>query len=221
LTIVVIAFLAVSGLRAVTYNAFIRTSGRIGQGVLFDLRTRLFNHFQKLSLSFHERYTSGRVISRLTSDVEAIAELLDTGMESLLTAGLSLISVAALMLILDVPLALVSLLVFPLVVLLTMWFRRHSARAYRASREAVALVIVQFVESLNGIRAVHAFRREPRNQEIFEDVNGRYRDANRWSMKLAGVYGPGVRFLGNVAIAGVLLYGGLRVIDGRTSLGVL
>src|SRR5205823_8213062 len=97
----------------------------------------------------------------------------------------------------------------------------HSVRAYRASRTAVALVIVHFTESLGGIRVVHAFRREARNREIMDDVNGQYCDANAWSMWVAGVYGSGVRILGHVAMAVVLLYGRHRVIKGDMTVGVL
>ena len=123
--------------------------------------------------------------------------------------------------LLDVPLALVTLLVFPLIVAITIWFRHHSERAYRATREAVALVIVHFVESLGGIRAVQAFRREPRNQEIFNELDARYRDANIWSSRLAAVYGPGIQFLGRLTTAVVLFYGGYRVLGGHMTLGVL
>jgi ABC-type multidrug transport system fused ATPase/permease subunit len=221
LVTVVVAFSLTALLRAVTWRAFILQSGRVGQDVLFDLRMRVFTHFQKLSLAFHERYTSGRVISRMTSDVEAISELLDIGLQSLLTSTLSIATIAGILFLLDVPMALASLLVFPLLVALTIWFRHHSASAYRRAREAVALVIVHFTESLGGIRAVHAFRREHRNQEIFEDVDDRYAAANNMSMKLAGVYGPGVRMIGNVALAIVLFYGGLRAVDGAITVGVL
>src|SRR5439155_13744062 len=169
----------------------------------------------------HERYPSGRVISRLTSDVDAIAELLQTGFISLVTAVLSIGGIAVMLVLLDVPLALVTLLVFPLIVAITIWFRHHSERAYRATREAVALVIVHFVESLGGIRAVQAFRREPRNQEIFNELDARYRDANIWSSRLAAVYGPGIQFLGRLTTAVVLFYGGYRVLGGHMTVGVL
>ena len=216
-----VALVAIALLQAATYDGFMRTTGRVGQSVLLDLRQRLFDHFQRLSLAFHERYTSGRVISRQTSDVEAIAELVTTGVDTVVTAVLSVGTIAIILLVLDFPLGLAVLLVFPLVVALTAWFRRHSERAYRATREAVALVIVHFVESLGGIRAVHAFRREPRNQEIFDDVNDRYRAANVHSARLAGVYGPGVRGLGHLTTVVVLLYGGRRVVEGQMTLGVL
>ena len=144
-------------------------SGRVGQAVLLDLRQRVYAHFQRLSISFHERYTSGRMVARLTSDMDAISELVDGGIEDLV-AGRAVGRVdrrrAALARRRRWPL--VTLLSFPFLLWLSNWFRHASARAYRRTRETVALVIVHFVESLGGMRAVHAFRREPRNQEIFE-----------------------------------------------------
>jgi ABC-type multidrug transport system fused ATPase/permease subunit len=206
---------------AVSNYAFLTTSGWIGQNILFDLRVWLFRHVQDLSLSFYERYTSGRIIARLTSDIDALAELLATGLASVVTSVLSVVAIGVILLTLDLRLGLATLLAFPLVVVLTQWFRHNSERAYRAVRRAIALVIVHYVESLNGIRAVHAFRREPRNQEIFEDVNGRYRDANIWTNRLASTFGPGVNVLGRLATAAVLVYGGILVIQGHMTLGVL
>ena len=158
--------------------AFLRLSGRIGANILLDLRRVLFAHVQELSLSFYERYTSGRIISRLTSDVDALNELLATGLTSVITSLISVVAITVILLRLDARLGVVTLIAMPLVLALTYWFRSNSARSYRAVRRAIVLVIVHYVESLGGIRAVHAFRREPRNQEIFEDVNARYRDAN-------------------------------------------
>ena len=221
LYLIVGLFLTATLTQAALRRQFLIMTGRIGQRVLLDLRRRVFDHFQRLSLSFHESYTSGRVISRLTSDVDAINELLDTGLNGLVNAALSVVSIGVIILLLDLPLGIVTLLCFPLLVALTRWFRRNSAAAYRRTREAVALVIVHFVESLGGIRAVHAFRREPRNQAIFEDVNGRYRKANERSFQLVAIFGPGIKLLGNVTIAVVLLYGGSRVMDGELQVGVL
>jgi ATP-binding cassette subfamily B protein len=221
LFVIVGLFLAAALAEAVLRRAFLVMTGRIGQRVLLDLRRRVFDHFQRLSLSFHESYTSGRVISRLTSDVDAINELLDTGLNGLVNAVLSVASIGVIILLLDLPLGIVTLLCFPLLLLLTRWFRHNSAAAYRRTREAVALVIVHFVESLGGIRAVHAFRREPRNQAIFEDVNGRYRKANERSFQLVAIYGPSIKALGNVTIAVILLYGGSRALNGDMQVGVL
>ncbi len=109
----------------------------------------------------------------------------------------------------------------PLVLGMTLWFRSNSARSYRAVRRAIVLVIVHYVESLGGIRAVHAFRREARNQEIFEDVNGRYRDANIWSNRLASTFGPAINLLGRLTTTSALLFGGYLVVRGQLTLGVL
>jgi len=221
LLLVVAAYLAAALAQAAVTATFVRTSGRVGQEVLYDLRKRLFGHFQGLSLSFHERYTSGRVVARLTSDVEAISELLETGVNQLVFAVLSLASTAVVLFLLDVPLAFVALSTLPFLFVLTSWFRRQASRTYRESRAAVAMVIVQFVESLGGIRAVQAFRREGRNQAIFEDVNGRYAAANIRSTHLAAIFGPGTRGIGSIAVAVTLFVGALRVIDGATTVGVL
>ncbi|MEV0592377.1 ABC transporter ATP-binding protein [Nonomuraea cavernae] len=218
---VVGVIVAAAATQALTRQAFLKLSGRIGQSILLELRRRVFEHFQRLSLSFHEKYTSGRVISRLTSDIEAIAELLQSGFDGLVTAVLTLFGTAVLLLVLDVPLGLVALIPLPLLLLFTRWFRRQSAIVYRRTRETVALVIVHFVESMTGIRAVQAFRREPRNQEIFRQLNDDYRDANARSMRLVAVFMPGIKLIGNVTVAGVLVYGGWLALHGEITVGVL
>ncbi len=213
--------LAVLVVNSAANYGFLRLSGRIGADILFDLRQMLFAHVQELSLSFYERYTSGRIISRLTSDIDALNELLATGLTSVITSVISVVAISAILIHLDVRLGLVALIAMPIVLALTFWFRANSARSYRAVRRAIVLVIVHYVESLGGIRAVHAFRREPRNQEIFEDVNGRYRDANIWSNRLVSTFGPAINLLGRITTASVLLYGGYLVVQGQVTLGVL
>ncbi len=200
---------------------FIRLSGRVGQAMLLDLRRRVYQHFQRLSVGFHERYTSGRVIARLTSDMDSISELVDGGIDDLVISALSVVSVAVVLLILDPALALVTLIAFPFLLVLSRWFQQSSARAYRRTREAVALVIVHFVESMGGVRAVHAFRREPRNQEILEAVNEDYRRANLTAFRLIALFSPGIKLIGNVTIGVVLTYGGWRAVHGQTEVGVL
>lgn len=221
LTEVVIALVVVAVTEYASKRAFLLLSGKIGQGVLLDLRTRVYDKFQTLSVAFHEKYTSGRVISRLTSDVDAIGELLDGGLDDLVIAALSVLSVGIILLTLDLPMGLVTLLSFPLLLWISRWFRRESALAYRRTRECVALVIVQFVESLGGIRAVQAFRREPRNDEIFGQLNEDYRVANDRAFKLVALFAPGIKLIGNATIAAVLVFGAVRVIDGHTQVGVL
>jgi ABC-type multidrug transport system fused ATPase/permease subunit len=138
-----------------------------------------------------------------------------------LTSVISVVAITVILLHLDARLGVVTLVAMPLVLWLTYWFRNNSARSYRAVRRAIVLVIVHYVESLGGIRAVHAFRREPRNQEIFEDVNGRYRDANIWSNRLSSTFGPGITLLGRLTTTSVLVFGGYLIVHGQLTLGVL
>jgi len=200
---------------------FLLRSGRIGQQVVLELRRRLFRHFQRLSTAFHDRYTSGRVISRSTSDIDALEEMLDSGFDGLVTAVLTMVGTATVLLLLDLELGLVALLAFPPLIWLTRWFRRESALTYRRTRETVAAVIVHFVESMTGIRAVQAFRREPRNEEIFAEVNEDYRRANERAFRLVGLFMPGIKLIGNVTIALVLILGAYRALDGEVTVGTL
>ena len=200
---------------------FVRLSGRIGQDVLLDLRHRVFAHVQRLSLSFHERYTSGRVISRLTSDVDSLQDMLESGLDGFFTSVLSIVGIAVMLLVLDAPLGLVVLAGFVPLLLMARWYLRASQRAYRGTRTWVTRVIVHLVESMNGVRAVQAFRRERRNETILDGMNGAYADANRTTLVLIARFNAVVRLVGNVSIAAVLLYGGLRVTEGTLELGVL
>ncbi len=220
LTIVGVLLIAAL-VQAVSRQYFLMLSGRIGQEVLLTLRRRVFAHFHVLSPAFHDEYTSGRVISRQTSDVDAIYELLETGFDGLISALLTLFGTAILLLVLDVQLGLVALLCSPFLWVITRWFRRESAKAYRRTRETVAVVIVHFVETINGMRAVQAFRREGRNQEIFGAVNDDYRLANERAFRLVGMFMPGIKLIGNVTIAVVLVYGAHLAIEGQISVGVL
>jgi ABC-type multidrug transport system fused ATPase/permease subunit len=221
LLMIVGAVLVATITQAVARNLFLVRSGTIGQDLLFMIRQRVFRHFQRLSPAFHDEYTSGRVISRQTSDVDAIYEMLETGFDGLVTAALTLFGTAALLLFLDVKLGLVALLCGPFLALLTNWFRKSSAKTYRVTREKVALVIVHFVESMGGIRAVQAFRREQRNQEIFDDVNEQYRAANLAAFRLVAWFMPGIRLIGNITISLVLLYGGYLAFHDEVTVGVL
>jgi ATP-binding cassette subfamily B protein len=221
LAAIMAGFGAAVAMQAVMSRAFIFSMGQLGETAVLELRRRLFAHFQRLPVAFHERYTSGRVISRQTSDIDSISDLFEDGLESLVSAVFSLVLVGAGMLLLDWPLALVVLAGFGPLAGLTVWFRRESSSAYRRSRETIAQIIVHFVETFGGIRAVQAFRREHRNEEIFGELNERYAGASLRSSRLIAVYSPGITLVGNLAIGAVLLYGGLRVMDGDIKVGVL
>jgi ATP-binding cassette, subfamily B, bacterial len=221
LIVVIVAFAVTVLVQAAATRTYIGAIGRLGAEVVTDLRRRLFAHFLRLPVSFHERYTSGRVISRQVSDIDSISDLFEEGLDSLVSALLSLLLVGAGMLLLDWPLALVVLVGFGPLIWLTVWFRRESANAYRRTRETIAQVIVYFVETFGGIRAVQAFRGERRNQDIFGELNSEYAAASLRSSRLIAIYSPGITLVGNLAIGAVLLYGGLRVIDGDMKVGVL
>lgn len=195
--------------------------GKVSQAMLLELRRRVFAHFKKLSVGFHERFTSGRVVSRLTSDMDAIRELTDNGIDDLVLSVMSLLGISALLLWMDFHLGLVALASMPLMIWLGNWFRKLSSRVYRLTRETIALVIVYFVESMGGVRAVQAYRRQPRNQQIFDGLNSDNRDAHVVAHRAAATFAGGTKTIGNLTIAGVLLYGGYLVMQDATTVGVL
>jgi ATP-binding cassette subfamily B protein len=221
IALIIVAFAIAVLAQALTTRAYIGGIGRLGGKVVLELRRRLFAHFQLLPISFHERYTSGRVISRQVSDIDSISDMFDEGLAALVSSLLSLLLIGGGMLLLDWQLALVVMSGFIPLTWLSAWFRRESALAYRRTRETIAQVIVQFVETFGGIRAVQAFRREGRNEEIFSGLNQANADANLRSQRLLAIFFPGVTLVGNLAIGAVLLYGGDRVIDHQMKVGVL
>jgi ATP-binding cassette, subfamily B, bacterial len=221
LALIIVAFAITVIVQAAATRGYIGGIGKLGGKVVLELRRRLFAHFQVLPVSFHERYTSGRVISRQVSDIDSIADMFDEGLATLVSALLSLVLVGGGMLLLDWQLALVVMAGFIPLGWLSAWFRRESAIAYRRTRETIARVIVQFVETFGGIRAVQAFRRERRNEEIFGGLNQDNADANLRSSRLLAIFFPGVTLVGNLAIGAVLLYGGYRVIHHDMKIGVL
>ena len=196
-------------------------TARISQAILIDLRKRVFLHTQKLSLEFHESYTSGRIIARQTSDLDSIRELLDSGINQLVQGGLYMLFIAVALFSIDFwsGVVLFGSLV-PLAFLLR-WFQVRSQKAFRATRTTSARLIVHFVETMTGIRAVKAFRKEKRNETEFGGLVEDYRLANLRTIKLFGVLDPGLVLIGNVALGVVLLVGGLRVATGSLAIGVL
>ena len=196
-------------------------SARISQDVLIDLRKRVFLHTQKLSLEFHESYTSGRIISRQTSDLDAIRELLDSGINQLVQGVLYMVFTAIALISLDWQSGLVLFAALVPLMALTRWFQLRSQTLFRQSRVASASLIVHFVETMTGIRAVKAFRKEKRNEQEFACLVEGYRDVNGRVIQLFGIFDPGLVLIGNVAVAAVLLVGGFRVVDGQLAIGAL
>lgn len=200
---------------------FVWNFGRIGQQMLLEIRKRLFMHFQRLSVSFHESYTSGRVVSRQTNDLESLDEMIDAGLDGFIGALLSVVTVCVVLLFLDPPLAIVVLISIPIVLYLLRWFGAASSAAFRRTRETSAAYITQFVETMGGIRAVQAFRREDRNGAIAADLNEDNRQAQSQTFWLLALFVPGIKITGNIAMVVCLVYGGLRVMDGDIKIGVL
>jgi ATP-binding cassette subfamily B protein len=204
-----------------TIAYFLRFSARVSQDIMFGLRKRLFRHTQRLSVEFHETYTSGRVIARQTSDLDSIEELLDSGGSEMISGLLFMIFTAIALVTLDASSFLIMLVSFIPLFFLTRWFQKNTRISYRKTRVASAKLIVHFVESMTGIRAVKAFRKEKRNEDTYKDLVEDYRAVNAKVIQLFGIYDPGLIMIGNITVAFVLLWGGFRVMEGDLGIGVL
>ncbi len=221
LTLVVIAFVAAGIAAFVLSGAQTYFSGWVGERALADLRIRLFDHLQRLSLGFFERNRTGAIISRITNDVEALDLLVTDGVASLVQNTLVLVGTAVVLFLLDWRLAVATLLVLPLMAGATVWFRSRSNRAYRHVRERLGLVTATLAEDISGMRVVQSFTREPVSQSTFRGVNERYRAANYETVVLNGIYFPIVDVLSSVAVAVVLGFGGALVVGGDITVGTL
>lgn len=204
-----------------TIAYFLRFAARVSQDIMFGLRKRLFRHTQRLSVEFHETYTSGRVIARQTSDLDSIKELLDSGGSEMISGILFMLFTAIALVTLDTSSFLILLVSFIPLFFLTSWFQKNTRISYRKTRVASAKLIVHFVESMTGIRAVKAFRKEKRNEDTYKDLVEDYRAVNAKVIQLFGIYDPGLIMIGNITVAFVLLWGGFRVMEGDLGIGVL
>ena len=221
LTWVVVAFL---GSALVYWGAsYVQTYlvGWIGQRVLQDLRIQLFAHLQTLSVGFYSRRQAGVIISRLTNDVQALDQLVSDGVATLFGSTLMLLGTVAILIVLDLELALLTFLVFPLLALGSLAFRIVSANAYRATREKVAAITAYLQESLSGIRVVRTFAQERRHLDRFDKLNEDNYDANMKTVYLNASYFPAVELLSALATGGILVYGGMQAIEGDVTVGVL
>ncbi|MGX1772022.1 ABC transporter ATP-binding protein [Nocardia brasiliensis] len=200
---------------------FLRVSGRLSQSVLFDLRVRSFTHMQRLSVAFHEKYTSGKVVARLTGDIETLQELLESALNQALSAILSVLTIAVLLIYLNLTLAAIVLLGFVPLVLVTRWAQRRQRAGYRRTRGAIAKVVVQFVESMGGMRAVQTFRREQRNESVLAHEDAEFQRATTAAMRGMGDYAGLTRVIGNITRVVIIVVGAWLVIEGNLALGVL
>ncbi|MGI8715880.1 MAG: ABC transporter ATP-binding protein [Solirubrobacteraceae bacterium] len=195
--------------------------GWVGQRALRDLRLRLFVHLQSLSIGFYSRNRAGVLISRMTNDVEALDQLVEDGLATLIQSSLTLIGVVAILLVLDFHLALLTFLALPLLFVGALIFRIASADAYRLTREKIASITGYLAETLSGIRVVRSFGQERRHIKQFEKLNDENRAANMTTVKLNAVYFPAVELLSALVTVEILAVGGLEAINGHASTGVV
>jgi ATP-binding cassette subfamily B protein len=184
-----------------------RWTGRLSERLLYSLRIKVFAHLSRLGLDFYERELGGRILTRMTSDIEALSQLFEQGIVNLVASGLTAAGVAVVLFVLDWRLAAVALAVVPPLIGLTMWFRRASDRAYLRIRDKIALVMAGLQESLSGARVVAAFAREGRNLAEFRALSDEHLDARLDGNRLSATYFPTIEFLGQVATALVVAYG--------------
>jgi ATP-binding cassette subfamily B protein len=221
LTLIVIAFVGAASVYAIATYAQTYLVGWVGTRALQDLRERVFAHIQSMSIGFFTRRSPGVLISRLTNDIEALNQLVTTGAVTLLSSGLTLVGVVTIMLLLDLKLALVAFLIFPLLAIASVVFRIVSHGAYRATRERIAAVTAYLQETLSGVRVVRSFGQEARHTTAMDELNEANREANMKTVYLNATYFPGVELLSAVGTAAIILYGGTQAIDDAIQIGTI
>jgi ATP-binding cassette subfamily B protein len=215
-TFVVVATLYAAATYVQTYLV-----GWVGTRALQDLRERVFTHLQTMSIGFFTRRSPGVLISRMTNDIEALNQLVTDGVVTMFSSVLTLVGVVVILLFLDVKLALVTFLTFPLIAAASVVFRIVSHGAYRATRERIAAITGYLQETLSGVRVVRSFGQEPRHTAAMTELNEANREANMRTVFLNASYFPGVELLAAVGTAAILLYGGSQAIDGAIKIGTI
>jgi ABC-type multidrug transport system fused ATPase/permease subunit len=221
LDLVVAVFLLSSVVYGVCTYAQTYLVGWVGQRALRDLRLKLFAHLQSLSIGFYSRNRAGWLISRMTNDVEALDQLVEDGLATLIQSSLTLIGVIVILLVLDFHLALLTFLALPVLFVGALLFRIASADAYRLTREKIATITAYLAETLSGIRVVRSFGQERRHIDEFRKLNDANREANMTTVKLNAAYFPAVELLSALVTVEILVIGGIEAINGKTSTGVV
>ncbi len=218
---VAIAYVVLAAVQLLAGRVEILTVAAVGQRVLYAVRGRLFGHLQTLSLDFYEHERTGRVVARMTNDIDAMSDLVTDGLVTFITSVITLAGIAVILVLLDWQLALATLTVAPLLALAGTVFRRRSAAAWRRVRETATVVTVQLQEALAGVRAIQAFRRERSTAERFAAATHDERRAHQRTIALAALFFPGVEFAGALATVVVLGVGGRQVLAGGLEIGTL
>jgi len=214
-------FVVAAALEWITNRGRIAIMAFVGTKIVADLRSELFRHLHKLSLSFHNNYSVGRLMSRLISDVGVLQDFVTWSITGLARSGFILLGIIVAMVAMNWRLALVTLAVVPLMIWLTSYWRRHVRTAYRATRTRLSLINGYLNESISGIRVTQSFTREPVNYRHFEDLNRSYFDANLQATTLTALFFPGVDFIGSLATALVVGVGGWLLLGDALTAGTL
>ncbi len=218
---VAVAYVLLAGLQLLAGRLEIVAVAAVGQRVLYAVRTKLFGHLQTLSLDFYERERTGKVVARMTNDIEAMSDLVTDGLVTFITSVITLLGIAVILVLMDWQLALATLTVAPALALAATRFRRQSSAAWRRVRETATVVTVQLQEALSGVRAIQAFRRERTTAERYADAAHAERLAHQRTIRLAALFFPGVEFAGAAASVVVLGVGGHQVLSGGLEIGTL
>ncbi|WAL95612.1 ABC transporter ATP-binding protein [Streptomyces sp. Je 1-369] len=198
-----------------------RMTGRTGERVLYSLRLKIFSQLQRLGLDYYERELTGRIMTRMTTDVDALSTFLQTGLVTAFVSVVTFFGIMVALLVIDVELALVVFATLPLLIVGTYFFRKSSVKAYELARERVSVVNADLQESVAGLRIVQAFRRERAGAERFAENSDSYRQARIRGQWLISVYFPFVQLLSSVAVVAVLIVGAGRVEAGTLTTGAL
>jgi ATP-binding cassette subfamily B protein len=225
MTVVVVAaflYLGAIVVSAVAQRAMVKVTGRLAAWVMNDLRVSVFTHLQRLGLDFYTNEKAGVIMSRMTSDIENLQQLLQDGLAQFAVQGLTMVVIAAILFATNAVLAAFTvLLIVPLLTIGSLWFQSRSSRGYNRVRDGIANVLGDLSENLHGIRVVAAHNRQLRNMVHHRNVVGAYRDANNYTAHINAVYGPGTQMLGYLAQAAILAIGGTMVLHGSLSVGGL
>jgi ATP-binding cassette subfamily B protein len=207
---------------ALSQRAQVRVTGRIAAWVMNDLRITIFTHLQRLSLGFFTEEKAGVIMSRMTSDIENLQQLLQDGLSQLAIQGLTMVVITVVLFTTNVDLAAITVfLILPILVVASIWFKRASERGYDRVRDGIANVLADLSESLHGVRIVTAHNRQRQNVIHHRNVVGAYRDANNYTAHVNALYGPGTQMLGVLGQGALLAIGGEMVLHHTLSLGAL
>jgi ATP-binding cassette subfamily B protein len=217
-----VAYLAFILITSVAQRFQVQVTGRLAAWVMNDLRVKVFAHLQRLSLGFFTEEKAGVVMSRMTSDIENLQQLLQDGLSQLAIQALTMVVITAILFATDVRLAAITIvLIIPALVAASLWFKRASERGYDRVRDGIASVLADLSESLHGVRIVTAHNRQRHNVIHHRNVVGDYRDANNYTAHVNAIYGPGTQLLGVLGQAVLLAIGGAMVVNHTLSIGAL